>query len=135
DRAVSRLLDEDVPEAVLLKGPSAGRPALHQALGDEGLEVAAERRARLGGEQFPGFDFPELFSDEGGPDEDAACSLPPALQRGRQESLNRGRQRRPEVASGLLAEGDRQLLQVERIAASGVDEPCPRGRGDAMTRG
>src|SRR5215468_10386889 len=46
DRAVSRLHDEDVPEAVLLEGPSAGRPALHQAFGDEGLEVTAERCAR-----------------------------------------------------------------------------------------
>src|SRR5262249_21490035 len=135
DRAVSRLRDEDVPEAVLLEGPSAGRAALHQALGDEGLEVAAKRCARLGWEQSPDFHLPEVLADDGGSDEDAACSWPQALQPCRQESLNRGRQRRPEVASALLAEGDRQLLQVERVAASGVDEPCPGGRGDVLAGG
>src|SRR6516164_9681646 len=107
DRAVSRLVDEDVPEAVLLMGVSAG-PTLHQALGDEGLEVAAERRARLGREQFPDFRLAEVLADDGGPYEDAARSRSKALQACRQQGLNRGRQRRPDVASALLAEGDRQ---------------------------
>ena len=133
DRVISRLLDEDVPEAVLLMGASAG-PWLHQALGDEGLEVAAERRARLDREQFPGFPFAEVLADDGGPDEDAAGSRPQALEPCRQQSLKRGRQRRPDIASALLAEGYRQLLQVEGIAARGLDEPCPGGRGNAMTR-
>src|SRR5215467_4171825 len=85
DRAVSRLLDEDVPEAVLLPATSAGRPALHQALGDEGLEVAAERRARLDREQFPDFPLAEVLTDDGGPDEDAAGSRPEVLEPCRQQ--------------------------------------------------
>src|SRR5262249_46386041 len=125
--------DEDVPEAVLLPGTSAGRPALDQALGDEGLEVAAERRARLNRKQVPDFLLAEVLADDGGPDEDAAGSRPQALEPCRQQGLNRGRQHRPDVASALLAEGDRQLLQVEGIAASGVDEPGPGGRGDSLT--
>src|SRR5262245_43490230 len=40
DRAINRLLDEVVPEAVFLMGASVG-PGLHQAFGDEGLEVTA----------------------------------------------------------------------------------------------
>src|SRR5215831_8627911 len=74
DRAVGRLLDEDVAEAVLLPETSAGRPALHQALGHEGLEVAAERRTRLDRKQVPDFLFAEVLADDGGPDENAAGS-------------------------------------------------------------
>ena len=133
DRVDRFLLDEDVPEAVLLIGASAG-PVLHQALGDEGVEVTAERRPRLDREQVPGFPFAEVLTDDGGPDEDAAGSRPQALESCRQQSLNRGRQRRPDIASALLAEGDRQLLQVEGIATGGVDEPYPGERGNGMTR-
>src|SRR5499427_5003859 len=133
DRAVGRLLDEDVPEAVLLMGVSAG-PALHQALGDEGLEVAAERRARLGREQFPHFPLAEVLTDDGGPDQDAAGSRSQALEPGRQQRLNRGWQRRPDIAAALLAERDCQLLKVKGIAAGGVDKPCPGGRWKSLTR-
>ena len=97
---------------------SAGRPALHQALGDEGLEVAAERVARLGRKQFPDRPLAEVLADDGGPGEDAAGTRPKALQARRQQSLDRRRQHRPDLAAGLLAEGDRQLLQVEGIAAA-----------------
>src|SRR5215469_5081695 len=134
DRAVGRFLDEDVPEAVVLIGASARYVALHQALGGEGLEVAAERRARLHREQAPDFPLAEVLANDGGSDEDAGGSRPQALEPGRQQSLNRGRQRRPTIASALLAEGDCQLLQVQGIATSGVDQACPSGRWYSLTR-
>ena len=112
-----------------------GRPPLHQALGDEGLEVAAERAARLGREQFPDRLHAEVLADDGRAGEHAACSRPKALQARRQQSLDRGRQHRPDLALGLLAERDRQLLKVERIAASGLKEPCSSGRRDALIPG
>src|SRR5262249_6236718 len=124
--------DEDVPEAVLFPETCAGRSAFHEALGDEGLEVAAERRARLDREQFPDLLLAEVLADDGGPDEDAAGSRPQALEPCGQQGLNRGRQRRPDIASALLAEGDGQLLQVEGIAASRVDKPGPGGRWNAV---
>ncbi len=77
----------------------------------------------------------EVLADDGGPGKDAAGTRPKALQARRQQGLNRRRQLQPDVAAALLAEGDRQLLQVEGIAASGVDEPGPGGRGNALTRG
>ena len=122
-----------MPEAVLLMGASAG-PWLPQALGDEDLEVTAEGRARLAREQFPDFPLAEVLADDGGPDQDAAGSRSQALEPCRQQSLNRGRQGRPDIASALLAEGDRQLLQVEGVATGSVDDPCPGGRGNTMTR-
>src|SRR5262245_59948093 len=79
DRAVGRLLDEDVPEAVLFPVTSAGRPALHQALGDEGLKVAAELRACPDREQGQDVPLSEILADDGGPGEDAAGSRPQAL--------------------------------------------------------
>jgi hypothetical protein len=69
---------------------SAG-PALHQALGDEGLEVAAERRARLYRKQLPDFPLAEILADDCGPGEDAAGTWPEALQARRQQGLDRGR--------------------------------------------
>jgi hypothetical protein len=50
DRPVSRLLDEDVAEAVPLRAASPGRSLLHKPPRNEGLEVAAERATRFGRE-------------------------------------------------------------------------------------
>ena len=132
DRPVGRLLDEDVAEAVLLRRASAGRLVLHEPFRDEGLEVAAERAARLGREQFSHFLQSEFLADDGRAGEDNARSRPKPLQACRQQSLDRGRQRRPELAPGLLADRDRKLLEVERIAGRGVKDPCSDGRRDAL---
>ena len=47
DRPVSRFQDKDVAEAVLLRGAPVGRLVLYKPLRYEGLQVAAERVARL----------------------------------------------------------------------------------------
>ena len=112
-----------------------GGPRCTRPLATRVWRLRLSGAARLGREQFPDLLLAEVLADDGGPDKDAAGSRPKALQPRRQQGLNRGRQRRPDVASALLAEGDRQLLQVEGIAASGVDEPGPGGRGNALTRG
>ena len=132
DRPVSRLLDEDVAEAVLLRAASTRRPLLHKPLRDEGLEVAAERAARLGREQLSHRIHSEVLTDDSRPGQDTACSWPKTLQARRQQSLDRGRQHRPDLAAGLLTERDRQLLKVERIAGRGLKNPCPSGRRDAL---
>jgi hypothetical protein len=77
---------------------------LHQALGDEGLQVAAERAACLGREQFPDLPLTEVLADDGGPGKGAAGTRPKALQARRQQGLDRRRQLQPDVAAALLAQ-------------------------------
>ena len=114
-----------MPEAVLLPGASIRWIVMDQALRDEGLEVAAERASCLWRQQFPDRLYREVLPDDGRPGQHAARSRPKALQARPQQGLDRGRQCRPDLAPGLLAERDRQLLEVERIAGRRLEQVGP----------
>src|SRR5690349_1949799 len=98
---------------------------MYQPLRDEGLEVAAERAAGLGRQQFPDRLYAEVLPDDSGPGQHAARSRTKALQARPQQGLDRGRQHRPDLAPGLLAERDRQLLEVQRIASRRLEQVGP----------
>src|SRR6266536_5023761 len=89
DGPVSRLLDEDMAEAVLLHGPGPGRPRLYQALGHEGLEIAGERVACLGRKQLSNCLHAEVLTDDGRAGQHAAGSRSEALQARGEQSLDR----------------------------------------------
>src|SRR4249919_3958215 len=98
---------------------------LYQPLRDQGLEVAAERAAGLWRQQFPDRPYSEVLADDGRPGQHAARSRAKALQARLQQGLDRGRQHRPDLAPGLLAERDRQLLEVQRIAGRRLEQVSP----------
>src|SRR5262249_40289761 len=107
----------------------------YEPLRKEGLEVAAERAAGLRRKQFPHRLDREVLTDDGRAGKHAARSRTKALQARSQQGLNRGRQHRPDLAPGMLAERSGQLLEVKRIAGGRLKEPGPCGWRNAVIPG
>src|SRR6185437_3276637 len=125
----------DVAEAVLVQRAPIRRVVLYQPLRDEGLQVAAERAVGLRRQQFSQRLYSEVLADDGSPGQHAARPRAKALQTGTEQRLDRGRQHRPDLAPGQLAERGRQLLEVERIAGRRLEQVSPSGRRDALIPG
>ena len=128
DGSVGRLLDQDVAEAQRVL-PVDHRPRRAQhLLADEGLEVAGGERTGALGKQGRHRARPQLLADHRRPLDRRPLSRTEPIEPGREDGLDRRRNRDLPCRGPLLGEQGEDLREEERVPLRDVLNAYPRRR-------